>query len=184
MADGTIRLTMSNDIKTKDESDGKMLGFAIAGEDRRFYPADIQYYTDGTVDNRNRPQYKRNMLVLSSPFVAKPVHYRYAWARNPMTNLVNSRGVPLATQRSDDWLPEETPIKFLLPPGATMKTHGRWIRDRINKELQLADTQRRIEAAERTIAELKEPYEQARSQWEEQKATDRKRAEEASNQAQ
>jgi len=147
VADGTIRLTMSDVIKTKDDSDGKMLGFAIAGEDRRFYPADIQWHTDGSVDNRNRPQYQRNMLILSSPFVAKPVHYRYAWARNPMANLVNSRGVPLATQRSDDWLPEETPIKFLLPPDATMKTHGRWIRDRINKELGFADTQRQIQEA-------------------------------------
>jgi sialate O-acetylesterase len=179
VADGTIRLTMSDVIRTKDDSDGKMLGFAIAGEDRRFYPADIQYYTDGTVDSRNRPQYKRNMLVLSSPFLAEPVHYRYAWARNPMANLVNSRGVPLATQRSDDWLPEETPIKFLLPPGATLKTHGRWIRDRINRELGLADTHRQIQEAEATIVRLKEKHAQDKEAWETQKATERKRAEDA-----
>jgi len=179
VADGTIRLTMSDIIKTKDESDGKMLGFAIAGEDRRFYPADIQRYTDGSVDNRNRPKYQRDMLVLSSPFVTKPAHYRYAWARNPMANLVNSRGVPLATQRSDDWLPEETPIKFLLPPDATMKTHGRWIRDRINKELGFADTQRQIQEAEATIARLKEKYAKDKEAWETQKATERKRAEDA-----
>jgi len=184
VADGTIRLTMSDVTTTKDDSDGKILGFAIAGEDRRFYPADIQYYTDGTVDNRNRPKYQRDMLVLSSPFVAKPVHYRYAWARNPMTNLVNSRGVPLATQRSDDWLPEETPIKFLLSPGATMKTHGRWIRDRINRELGFADTQRQIQEAEATIAHLKEKYAKDKEAWETQKATERKRAEDAWKEAQ
>jgi hypothetical protein len=97
----------------------------------------------------------------------------------PMTNLVNSRGVPLATQRSDDWLPEETPIKFLLPPGATMKTHGRWIRDRINKELGFADTQRQIQEAEATIARLKEEYAEDKEAWEKQKATERKRAEDA-----
>ena len=32
-------------------------------------------------------------------FVPAPRHYRYAWARNPMANLSNSRQVPIATQR-------------------------------------------------------------------------------------
>ena len=41
---GTIRLTMSTDIKTADDSDGEMLGFAVAGADRRFHPADIAYH--------------------------------------------------------------------------------------------------------------------------------------------
>ena len=69
------------------------------------------------VDDRNRPKYKRNMLVLSSPFVAEPQHYRYAWARNPEANLVNRFGIPLATQRSDDWILEETPVKHEIPDG-------------------------------------------------------------------
>jgi sialate O-acetylesterase len=43
IVDGTIRLTMSTDIKTRDDSDGKLLGFAIAGKDRRFYPADARW---------------------------------------------------------------------------------------------------------------------------------------------
>lgn len=34
-----------------------------------------------------------------------------------MTNLVNSRQIPLATQRSDDWILEETPVKFATTPG-------------------------------------------------------------------
>jgi len=92
---------MSTDIKTKDDSDGKLLGFAIAGEDRRFYPADVRWYTDGSLDNRNQPKYQRDVLVLSSRFVPQPVHYRHARARNPLSNIVSSRGVPLATQRSD-----------------------------------------------------------------------------------
>lgn len=62
--DGTIRLTMSTEIKRRDDSAGKMQGFAIAGEDRRFYPADVQWYSDGSVDNRNRPRYQRNVLIL------------------------------------------------------------------------------------------------------------------------
>lgn len=34
---------MSTEITTRDDCDGKLLGFAIAGEDRRFYPAEVQY---------------------------------------------------------------------------------------------------------------------------------------------
>ncbi len=33
-----------------------------------------------------------------------------------MGNIVNNRGVPLAAQRSDDWVLEETPVKIAVPP--------------------------------------------------------------------
>ena len=94
-AGGSIRLTMSTEVKTRDDSDGKMLGFAIAGEDRRFYPADANWLTDGAKNDRNRVEYDKHILVLSNRFVPKPVHYRYAWARNPMGNVVNNHGVAL-----------------------------------------------------------------------------------------
>ncbi len=180
--DGAIQLTISTNITTKDDSDGELLGFAIAGEDRRFYPAEIQHLQTGK-DSRNRPQYNRNILVLSSPFVPKPAHFRHAWARNPMTNLVNNRGVPIATQRSDNWLPEETPVKFPLPPGATMKTHARWLRGKIMKELELLDTQRQLQEAQATIERLKDQYEKDRADWEKQKTNERKKVEEARKKA-
>jgi sialate O-acetylesterase len=159
---GTIRLTMSTEIKTKDDSDGKLLGFAIAGKDRRFYPADVQWYTD-SVDDRNRPRYQRNVLVLSSPFVPDPVHYRHAWARNPISNLVNGRGVPLATQRSDDWVLEETPEKIATPENMPQDAARRYVGNQIRKELELADIERRIREAEATIADLKPALEKARA---------------------
>ncbi|MCX7008241.1 MAG: hypothetical protein NTY53_13510, partial [Kiritimatiellaeota bacterium] len=90
----TLRLTMSTDVKTHDDSDGKLLGFAIAGKDRRFYPADVNWFTDGTTGSRNKPQFDHRMLVLSSRFVPEPQHYRYAWARNPLGNIVNNRAFP------------------------------------------------------------------------------------------
>jgi len=178
ITDGKINLTFSSTVKTKDESDGKLLGFAIAGADRRYYPAVIDWFTDGTRDSRNRLQYKRNMLTLSSPFVAEPKYYRYAWARNPMANIVNSQGIPLATQRSDDWRLEETPIKLPVPQGMDAASARRYLAGRLRKELTLADTERRIEDAEATIAELKEQYTKDRAAWEKQKATEAKRAEE------
>jgi len=158
---GTIRLTMSTDVKTKDDSEGKLLGFAIAGEDRRFYPAQVRYYSDGSVDNRNRPRYQRNVLVLSSPFVPDPVQYRYAWARNPLGNIVNSRGVPLATVRSDEWLLEETPETIVPPEGMPGRAVRRYIANRLRKELELTDLERRVAEAEATIAELKPIIEKA-----------------------
>ncbi|MBN2130405.1 MAG: hypothetical protein JW741_12955 [Sedimentisphaerales bacterium] len=158
--DGVIRLTMSTSIKTKDDSDGKMMGFAIAGKDRRFYPADVQWYTDGSVDNRNQPRYQRDVLVLSSPFVSEPVHYRHAWARNPISNVVNGRGIPLATQRSDTWLLEETPEKIDTSGSAS----SRAIANQIRKMLRLADMERRIKEAEATIAELTPVFEKAQAE--------------------
>ena len=74
---GTIRLTMSTAIKMKDESDGQLVGFAIAGKDRRFYPADVNWFTDGTKGNRNKPQYDHRMLVLSNRFVPEPLRPAY-----------------------------------------------------------------------------------------------------------
>jgi sialate O-acetylesterase len=160
--DGMIRLTMSTSIHTKDDSDGKMMGFAIAGKDRRFYPADVRWYTDGSVDNRNQPRVQRDVLVLSSPFVAEPIHYRHAWARNPISNLVNARGIPLATQRSDDWILEETPEKIDTPENASSRS----ITNQIRKMLRLADIERRIKEAEATLADLKPVLEKANDRME------------------
>lgn len=167
--DGALQLKMSTNVTTKDDSDGRMIGFAIAGEDRRFYPAEVNYATDG-VDNRNRPKQIRNTLVLSSPHVTKPIHYRYAWARNPMANIVSSRQIPIATQRSDDWALEETPISFPVPEGMDEVAKRRYLSGRIRKELELGDTERQIQDAEATLAELKEKFLKDKAAWEASKA--------------
>lgn len=170
--DHTIRLTMSTDIRMKDESEDKMNGFAIAGNDRRFFPADVNWFTDGSKDKSGKPITARNILVLSSPFVAEPAHYRYAWARNPLANITNSKQVPLPAQRSDDWILEETPVKFPAPPGMAAKDAARPQRAQILKELELDDTERRIKEAEATITSLKEKYTKDKQAWEAKKAAD------------
>ena len=184
IVDGTIKLTMSTAIKRRDESDDKLVGLAIAGEDRRFYPADVNWFTDGAKDKRNRLVYSRNILVLSSPFVARPVHYRHAWARNPMSNIANSRQIPLATQRSDDWLLEETPVKFPSPQGMLEKDVARQVRGKIMKELELDDTERRIQEAEAIIAKLKEQFTKDKDAWEKKKAAEAAKLEAAKDRAQ
>ncbi len=179
VVDGTIRLGMSGEIRTKDDSDGKMMGFAIAGEDRRFHPAVIDYYTDGSVDDRNRPRSQKKVLVLSSPHVAEPVHYRYAWARNPMANLVNARQIPLATQRSDDWLMEETPVAFPVPDDMDLQSRRRLLGGKVRKELELGDAERQIKDAEATLANLKEKFLKEKEAWEQSKAKEAERLREA-----
>jgi sialate O-acetylesterase len=107
--DGQIVLTMNTTVGA--QKDSRMEGFAIAGEDRRFQPAKVDFFVVGK-DSRNRPQFDRKKLVLSSSLVPQPVHYRYAWGRNPMGNLsTNGSGTPLPTQRSDSWAISEVPVE-------------------------------------------------------------------------
>ena len=165
-----MRLTMSTDVKTRDDSDGKLLGFAIAGKDRRFYPAEVNWFTDGTKGSRNRPQFDHK-----HPRPEQPVRSRARFTtgmpgrRNPMGNIVNSRGVPLAAQRSDDWILEETPVKIAVPPDMPEDAARRQAANRIRKELERADLERRIKEAEATIAELKPLLEKANADREKQK---------------
>jgi sialate O-acetylesterase len=67
----------------------KLYGFAIAGEDKKWFPA------DATIDG--------NTVVVSSPQVPQPVAVRYAWANAPKCNLYNKEGLPAAPFRTDDW---------------------------------------------------------------------------------
>ena len=126
--------------------------------------------------------YKRQ--VLSSPLVHEPLHYRHAWARNPMTNLTNSRQIPVATQRSDDWILEETPVKFPLPPGGDPKSMARKLNGQIRKELELQDRERRLREAEAMVAEMKEQVLADRKSWEESKAREAEKIRAAQEQAQ
>ncbi|MBM3964065.1 MAG: sialate O-acetylesterase [Planctomycetes bacterium] len=67
------------------------VGFAIAGDDKKFYNAQAKI-TDG------------GKVRVSSPNVAKPVAVRYAWANNPVCNMYGAAsGLPLTPFRTDDW---------------------------------------------------------------------------------
>jgi sialate O-acetylesterase len=75
-------------INTK--GDEKLYGFAIAGEDKKFYWANAVI--------------KDNKVVVSSPQVAKPVAVRYGWADfSEKWNLFNKEGYPASTFRTDHW---------------------------------------------------------------------------------
>jgi len=112
VTEGSIILEL--DMEVGDPEDGEIEGFAVAGTDRRFQPASVTYVENGK-DDRGRVQYDRRQLVLTSPFVPQPIHFRYAWGRNPLANLqaIGNKDLPFATQRSDSWRMEEVPLGVL-----------------------------------------------------------------------
>lgn len=153
--DGSIVVTLDQPVK--DPEDGAMQGFAIAGENRRFHPAKVEYLENGR-DAHNRPQFDRKTLKLTSIMVPEPVAYRYAWGRSPLANI-KAEGdynlVPLATQRSDDWPILSVPTGVVaedaeMPPSrADMGKLGTALRE--------MDKQRRLHEAELTIEAAGKP---------------------------
>jgi sialate O-acetylesterase len=69
----------------------KLLGFTIAGADRKFVWANAEI--------------SGNSVIVSSPEVPEPEFVRYAWADNPDCNLYNAAGLPASPFRSD--MPEK-----------------------------------------------------------------------------
>ena len=146
-----LELTFNRDVG--DPEDGKIRGFAIAGVDRRFHPADAEYAVRGKSD-RGQVQYDKKRLVLSSQMISEPIHYRYAWGRNPLANLqaTGHKDLPFATQRSDTWVMEEVPIG-VLGEQVTLPI-SRADRGKILQALRQQDEDRRRMQAQSTLEEL------------------------------
>jgi sialate O-acetylesterase len=68
---------------------GTIVGFAIAGADRKFVWAEAKI--EGVT------------VLVWSPEVPKPVAVRYAWATNPPNNLRSAAALPAGPFRTDDW---------------------------------------------------------------------------------
>jgi sialate O-acetylesterase len=66
---------------------GAITGFTVAGADGNFVAAEAKVEGD--------------TIVVSSAQVAAPVAVRYAWADDPVSNLVNQAGLPAGPFRSD-----------------------------------------------------------------------------------
>jgi sialate O-acetylesterase len=72
-------------LKVRGGGDPK--GFEVAGADGQYHPAEAR------IDGRT--------VVAWSASVPSPVHVRYAWASDPVANLVNSAGLPASAFRSE-----------------------------------------------------------------------------------
>jgi len=64
-------------------------GFAIAGEDKKFY------WAEAVIEG--------NEVIVSAKMVSKPLAARYSWASNPDGNLYNKEGLPASPFRTDQW---------------------------------------------------------------------------------
>jgi sialate O-acetylesterase len=87
---GGIRIQFDAVEKGLTPSGEKLLGFAVAGKDRKFYWADAKVVS-------------KSAVMVSSAEVPQPVAVRYAWADNPHNNLRNSAGLPANPFRTDKW---------------------------------------------------------------------------------
>ncbi len=144
--DGQIQLELDEPASGIDDG-GPILGFAVAGEDRRFHPATAEHLVTSK-DDRNQPLTNKKVLVLSSSMVAEPVHYRYAWGRSPLGNLQAERitDIPFATQRSDDWSLENVPLGV----------HDEEVTEKLDRQQQRKLTETlREQDAQRRLAEAK-----------------------------
>ena len=102
-----IIVTFSKEVKSSD--DRPIDGFSIAGSDHHFFPAKAVYVTKKNdkgqiIEDNKRIEVWNNLTV-------NPLELRYAWARNPLGNLVNAddRIIPVPLFRTDNWEFPEAP---------------------------------------------------------------------------
>ena len=83
--------------------------------------------------------------------VPAPIHFRYAWGRNPLANLqaTGNKDIPFATQRSDDWKMEHVPLGVLSDDVTLPISRGD--RSQIIQALREQDKERRLEEAKRVL---------------------------------
>ena len=75
---------------------GKLTGFAICGEDKKFVWADAQIQPD-------------HSILVGAEAVKKPVAVRFGWADFPVVNLFNKEGLPASPFRTDTFPPPAPP---------------------------------------------------------------------------
>jgi sialate O-acetylesterase len=86
---GTVRVRFGNvggGLVAK--GGGRVKGFAVAGEDRKFV------FVDGVIEG--------DSVVLTTP-LPRVAAVRYGWADNPEVNLYNAAGLPAGPFRTDEW---------------------------------------------------------------------------------
>lgn len=89
-------------VRMKDVGDhlittqtGRVLGFEIAGDDRKWFEADALITGKDTIEVKNAQ-------------VADPAAVRYAWRGSPTCNLYSFEGLPATPFRTDDWPRQES----------------------------------------------------------------------------
>jgi len=86
---GAVRLSFDELGGGLETHGQKLEGFTIAGEDKKFVPADAKI--DGDV------------VIVEAQSVTHPVAVRYGWENSPTCTLYNKARLPAAPFRTDDW---------------------------------------------------------------------------------
>ncbi|MBL9154237.1 MAG: hypothetical protein JNK37_17220 [Verrucomicrobiales bacterium] len=133
--------------------DGPIRGFAIAGKDGRFQPAEAQWFDKNA--GKGQPNWERSTIVLSSEWVPDPVYFRYAWARNPLETLKSSdlSNLPFDTQRNDSFSLADM---YEIYTGKKSSTPGLLNRGETNElitALKAEDRKRRVAEAKKLLTE-------------------------------
>jgi len=111
---GEMAIDFENNKGMKASSGDVLIGFEIAGADKKFYTATAKV--------------TGNYIKVSSPSVKAPVAVRYAWDNDPQCNLVNSDGIPASPFRTDKWKevnPSGNVKKGAAVPLAAKKSSGK-----------------------------------------------------------
>jgi sialate O-acetylesterase len=82
------KFTMEDNTEAPSD---KLVGFEVAGEDKKFHLA------TATIEG--------DTVVVTSDMVSKPVAVRYGWRNFPVCNLANKAGLPASPFRTDNRLP-------------------------------------------------------------------------------
>ena len=82
-----IEITYTHVGKGLESKSGDLIGFAIAGEDKKFVPATAVI--------------KGNKVEVSNPNISNPKYVRFGWANFPKVNLYNKDGLPAVPFRTD-----------------------------------------------------------------------------------
>lgn len=146
--DGRIVLAFNVKGPLGTVPEGPIVGFAIAGEDGKFQSANAEFLVTGK-DKNGKVRRDSSRVVLTSRLVPKPVHFRYAWARNPHANLVSGWDkLPFATQRSDSWTLSDMYKAYTgkKPTNTIDKLEGNEPSE-LKKALMAADLERRLHEA-------------------------------------
>ncbi len=85
----SIRLYFNHVGKGLEAKDGKLTGFAICGEDKKFVWADAKI--------------EGNTILVSSKEIEKPIAVRYCWGTNPPASLSNKNGLWTPNFRTDNF---------------------------------------------------------------------------------
>jgi sialate O-acetylesterase len=89
----SVVITMAIGAESLTARGGTLSGFTIAGNDKKFVPADAVI--------------TGNTITVSAASVQQPAAVRYGWADNPNCTLYNNAGLPASPFRTDRW-PEVT----------------------------------------------------------------------------